>query len=148
MTDVDDMSGLDELKNVKVSKLTLGLIMSVAATSGMVVWQAAQLANRIGGLESTVVQLQEATGAEFVAQIGDLTSAVQANAQAIDDLTDARVADIERFAPEHLVDVLIDEIEGLKVRVADIEDLDIEGDRDAVWYTLLDLEDRIDELHP
>lgn len=147
MTDVDDMSGLDELKNVKVSKLTLGLIMSVAATSGMVVWQAAQLANRIGGLESTVVELQEATGAEFVAQVQTLTAAVQANAQAIDDLTDARVADIERFAPEHLVQVLIDEIEDVKARVADIEDADVQADLDALWYTLLEVEDRVDEAH-
>ena len=48
MTDVTD------LKQVKVSRITLGLIMSVAITSGVVVWNAASIAGRIDDLEKQV----------------------------------------------------------------------------------------------
>ena len=43
----------EDFKQIKISRLTLGLIMSVAITSGVVVWHGAQVANRIGDLEHT-----------------------------------------------------------------------------------------------
>ena len=52
----DDIEG--DFKQIKVSRLTLGLIMSVAVTSGVIVWNAAQVAGRISELEATVNRVQ------------------------------------------------------------------------------------------
>ena len=52
----------NDFKQIKVSRLTLGLIMSVAVTSGVIVWNAAQVAGRIGELEATVNRVQEDMG--------------------------------------------------------------------------------------
>jgi hypothetical protein len=52
----DDIEG--DFKQIKVSRLTLGLIMSVAVTSGVIVWNAAQVAGRISELEVTVNRVQ------------------------------------------------------------------------------------------
>ena len=52
----------NDFKQIKVSRLTLGLIMSVAVTSGVIVWNAAQVAGRIGELEDTVNRVQADMG--------------------------------------------------------------------------------------
>jgi len=52
----DDIEG--DFKQIKISRLTLGLIMSVAVTSGVIVWNAAQVAGRISELEATVNRVQ------------------------------------------------------------------------------------------
>jgi hypothetical protein len=52
----EDIEG--DFKQIKVSRLTLGLIMSVAVTSGVIVWNAAQVAGRISELEVTVNRVQ------------------------------------------------------------------------------------------
>ena len=49
----------NDFKQIKVSRLTLGLIMSVAVTSGVIVWNAAQVAGRIGELEQTVNRVEQ-----------------------------------------------------------------------------------------
>ena len=49
----------NDFKQIKVSRLTLGLIMSVAVTSGVIVWNAAQVAGRIGELEDTVNRVEQ-----------------------------------------------------------------------------------------
>jgi len=86
-----------------------------------VVWQAAELANRLGGLETTVVELQEATGAEFVERLETISGAVIENANRIDDLHAARISDLERFAPIHVVDVLAVELDDIARRVEALE---------------------------
>ena len=52
----EDIEG--DFKQIKVSRLTLGLIMSVAVTIGVIVWNAAQVAGRISELEVTVNRVQ------------------------------------------------------------------------------------------
>ena len=47
-----------DFKQIRISRLTLGLIMSVAVTSGVIVWNAAQVAGRIGELEQSVNRIQ------------------------------------------------------------------------------------------
>ena len=47
-----------DFKQIKISRLTLGLIMSVAVTSGVIVWNAAQVAGRISELEDTVNRVE------------------------------------------------------------------------------------------
>ena len=53
----DDLE--QDFKQIKISRLTLGLIMSVAVTSGVIVWNAAQVAGRIGELEDTVNRVEQ-----------------------------------------------------------------------------------------
>jgi len=52
----EDIEG--DFKQIRISRLTLGLIMSVAVTSGVIVWNAAQVAGRISELEVTVNRVQ------------------------------------------------------------------------------------------
>ena len=51
-----------DFKQIKISRLTLGLIMSVAVTSGVIVWNAAQVAGRISELEQTVNRVEADMG--------------------------------------------------------------------------------------
>ena len=53
----DDIS--NDFKQVRISRLTLGLIMTVASISGIVVWNAAAVSNKINTLSIDIVQLQE-----------------------------------------------------------------------------------------
>ena len=56
----EDIEG--DFKQIKISRLTLGLIMSVAVTSGVIVWNAAQVAGRISELEDTVNRVEHDMG--------------------------------------------------------------------------------------
>jgi len=57
MMNEDDIS--NDFKQVRISRLTLGLIMTVASISGIVVWNAAQVSNKINTLSIDIVQLQQ-----------------------------------------------------------------------------------------
>ena len=97
----------NDFKQIKVSRLTLGLIMSVAVTSGVVVWNAAQVAGRIGELEDSVNRIQmdmddvQATDPAILIRLDDLE-------EKIDELADsdpnaelvARVAELENWIDE------------------------------------------------
>ena len=56
----EDIEG--DFKQIRISRLTLGLIMSVAVTSGVIVWNAAQVAGRISELEQTVNRVEQDMG--------------------------------------------------------------------------------------
>ena len=86
MTDVTD------LKQVKVSRITLGLIMSVAITSGVVVWNAASIAGRIDDLEKQVQVIEGNTGTDstVLAKLDEISQGVMENAGGLDDLRSAR----------------------------------------------------------
>jgi|TARA_R110000764_G_scaffold39398_1_gene87962 hypothetical protein len=82
----DDIEG--DFKQIKVSRLTLGLIMSVAVTSGVIVWNAAQVAGRISELEQTVNRVEAdmsnlnfETDPAILVRLGDLE-------EKIDELAD------------------------------------------------------------
>ena len=85
MTDVTD------LKQVKVSRITLGLIMSVAITSGVVVWNAASIAGRIDDLEKQVQVIEGNTGTDstVLAKLDEISQGVMENADGLDDLRSA-----------------------------------------------------------
>ena len=77
-----------DFKQIKISRLTLGLIMSVAVTSGVIVWNAAQVAGRISELEQTVNRVEADMGdlnfetdPTILIRIGDLE-------EKIDELAD------------------------------------------------------------
>ena len=93
-----------DFKQIKVSRLTLGLIMSVAVTSGVIVWNAAQVAGRIGELEDTVnrveqgmVELQIETDPAIIARLDNIERSISAFDG--DELAD-RIEDLEEIAAE------------------------------------------------
>ena len=53
----DDIS--NDFKQVRISRLTLGLIMTVTSVSAVIVWNAAAVSNKINTLSTDIVQLQE-----------------------------------------------------------------------------------------
>ena len=98
----------NDFKQIKVSRLTLGLIMSVAVTSGVIVWNAAQVAGRISELEQTVNRVEADMGdlnfetdPTILIRIGDLE-------EKIDELADmdhntelvSRIVELEEWIDE------------------------------------------------
>jgi|TARA_B100001559_G_C16270073_1_gene515676 hypothetical protein len=78
----------NDFKQIKVSRLTLGLIMSVAVTSGVIVWNAAQVAGRIGELEATVNRVQEDMGELQIETDPTILIRLDSLEQKIDELAD------------------------------------------------------------
>ena len=97
-----------DFKQIKISRLTLGLIMSVAVTAGVIVWNAAQVAGRISELEQTVNRVEADMGdlnfetdPTILIRIGDLE-------EKIDELADmdhnaelmSRIVELEEWIDE------------------------------------------------
>jgi tetrahydromethanopterin S-methyltransferase subunit B len=96
----------NDFKQIKVSRLTLGLIMSVAVTSGVIVWNAAQVAGRIGELEDTVNRVEQ--------DMGDLSLET-------DPAIIVRLDNIERSISAFDGDELSERIEDLEETAAELE---------------------------
>ena len=114
-----------DFKQIKVSRLTLGLIMSVAVTSGVIVWNAAQVAGRIGELEDTVKRVEQ--------DMGELQIET-------DPAIIARLDNIERSISAFDGDELADRIEDLEEIAAEVEELLWDGEirwqiDDLFWRT-------------
>jgi hypothetical protein len=122
MTDVTD------IKQVKVSRITLGLIMSVAITSGVVVWNAASIAGRIDDLEKQVQVIEGNTGTDstVLAKLDEISQGVLENADGLDDLRSARVDDLSRFTPSHVTSAMAADLEQIKEVVAGLGWIPIE----------------------
>jgi hypothetical protein len=116
----------EDFKQIKISRLTLGLIMSVAVTSGVVVWNAAQVAGRIGDLEHTVQVIEQGNNSADLAVLARL------------DNLERQIAGIGPIDTKEVEDDLLD-IEEL------IEELETRLDEDIGWQ-LGDLWWRIDVL--
>jgi transcriptional regulator with XRE-family HTH domain len=98
----------NDFKQIKVSRLTLGLIMSVAVTSGVIVWNAAQVAGRIGELEDTVNRVEQdmsdltfETDPTILIRLDSLEEKIDelANVEGLDEL-DERIETLETFIDE------------------------------------------------
>ena len=114
-----------DFKQIKVSRLTLGLIMSVAVTSGVIVWNAAQVAGRIGELEDTVNRVEQ--------DMGELQIET-------DPAIIARLDNIERSISAFDGDEISDRIEDLEEIAAEVEELLWDGEirwqiDDLFWRT-------------
>jgi transcriptional regulator with XRE-family HTH domain len=92
----------NDFKQIKVSRLTLGLIMSVA----VIVWNAAQVAGRIGELEDTVNRVEQ--------DMGDLSLET-------DPAIIVRLDNIERSISAFDGDELSERIEDLEETAAELE---------------------------
>ena len=86
----------EDFKQIKISRLTLGLIMSVAITSGVVVWNAAQVAGRIGDLENTVQVIEQGNNTSDSAVLARL------------DALERQIAGIDPVSTEEVEEDLID----------------------------------------
>ena len=119
MTDVTD------LKQVKVSRITLGLIMSVAITSGVVVWNAASIAGRIDDLEKQVQVIEGNTGTDstVLAKLDEISQGVMENAGGLDDLRSARVDDLSRFTPAHITSAMAADLEVIRNDVDEMKEI-------------------------
>ena len=98
----------NDFKQIKVSRLTLGLIMSVAVTSGVIVWNAAQVASRIGELEDTVNRVAQDMGELQIETDPTLLLRLDSLEEKIDELADrdpntelvSRVVKLEEWIDE------------------------------------------------
>jgi len=115
----------NDFKQIKVSRLTLGLIMSVAVTSGVIVWNAAQVAGRIGELEQTVNRVEQDMGELQIETDPTILLRLDSLEKKIDEL-----ADIEGFDE---IDERIETIEEW------IDELDRDSGEEFRW--------EIDDLH-
>jgi transcriptional regulator with XRE-family HTH domain len=115
----------NDFKQIKVSRLTLGLIMSVAVTSGVIVWNAAQVAGRIGELEDTVNRVEQDMGELQIETDPTILLRLDSLEKKIDEL-----ANVEGF----------DEIdERMETLEEWIEELDRDNGEELRW--------EIDDLH-
>ena len=121
------MNDVTDIKKIGVSRLTLGLIMSVASISGVVVWKAASVANQISDLEAKVAVIEQNTGTDssVLVKLDEIEEGIVANASAIDSVRATRLDDLDRFAPSLIVEaiasdmnVLIEDVDEMKEIIA------------------------------
>ena len=97
-----------DFKQIKISRLTLGLIMSVAVTSGVIVWNAAQVAGRISELEDTVNRVEHDMGELSLETDPAILVRLDALEEATDELADSdpnaelvsRIVELEEWIDE------------------------------------------------
>ena len=102
----DDLE--QDFKQIKISRLTLGLIMSVAVTSGVIVWNAAQVAGRIGELEDTVNRVEQDMGELQIETDPTILLRLVSLEEKIDELADmdhnveltSRIVELEEWIEE------------------------------------------------
>jgi|TARA_R110002012_G_scaffold37500_2_gene104951 hypothetical protein len=137
-----------DLKQVKISRITLGLILSVAVTSGVVVWNAAQVAGRIDDLERTVTVIEQNTGTDsaVLARLASIEEGVSTNADALENMRLARVEDTRTFASSTMVEIIVGDMESMKLQMESVLDIVESGidEFDQIYERINSLEYRID----
>ena len=140
------MDDVTDIKRIGVSRLTLGLIMSVASISGVVVWKAASVANQISDLEAKVAVIEQNTGTDssVLAKLDEIQNGVEKNANAISAVRAARLDDLDRFAPSVVVEAMASDMNHVIREVNDMKEV-VAG---LAWipteFTMV--HERIDEL--
>ena len=140
------MNDITDIKRIGVSRLTLGLIMSVASISGVVVWKAASVANQISDLEAKVAVIEQNTGTDssVLAKLDEISDGVKENENGISNLHAARLDDLDRFAPSLIVEAIAADMNAVTKEVEDMKQI-VAG---LAWipteFTMV--HERIDEL--
>ncbi len=140
------MDDITDIKRIGVSRLTLGLIMSVASISGVIVWKAASVANQISDLEAKVAVIEQNTGTDssVLAKLDEIQNGVEENANAISAVRAARLDDLDRFAPSVVVEAMASDMNHVIREVNDMKEV-VAG---LAWipteFTMV--HERIDEL--
>jgi len=141
-------SVVTDLKQVKISRITLGLILSVAVTSGVVVWNAAQVAGRIDDLEKTVTVIEQNTGTDsaVLARLASIEEGVSTNADALENMRLARVEDTRNFASSTMVEIIVGDMESIKLQMESVLDIVESGidEFDQIYERVNSLEYRVD----
>ena len=119
------MDDVTDIKKIGVSRITLGLIMSVAVVSGTVVWKASQIAGRIDDLEKQVQVIEGNTGTDstVLAKLDEISQGVLENSDGLDDLRSARVDDLSRFTPAHITSAMAADVETIKEDVDEMKEV-------------------------
>ena len=119
------MDDVTDIKRIGVSRLTLGLIMSVASISGVVVWKAASVANQISDLEAKVAVIEQNTGTDssVLAKLEEISDGVQENENGIANLHAARLDDLDRFAPSLIVEAIAVDMDAVIREVNDMKEI-------------------------
>ena len=99
--------------------------MSVAITSGVVVWNAASIAGRIDDLEKQVQVIEGNTGTDstVLAKLDEISQGVMENAGGLDDLRSARVDDLSRFTPAHITSAMAADLEVIRDDVDEMKEI-------------------------
>ena len=140
------MDDITDIKRIGVSRLTLGLIMSVASISGVIVWKAASVANQISDLEAKVAVIEQNTGTDssVLAKLDEIQNGVEENEDSISDVRAARLDDLDRFAPSVVVEAMASDMNHVIREVNDMKEV-VAG---LAWipteFTMV--HERIDEL--
>ena len=119
------MDDITDIKKIGVSRITLGLIMSVAVVSGTVVWKASQIAGRIDDLEKQVQVIEGNTGTDstVLAKLDEISQGVLENSDGLDDLRSARVDDLSRFTPAHITSAMAADVEIIRDDVDEMKEI-------------------------
>ena len=119
------MDDVTDIKRIGVSRLTLGLIMSVASISGVIVWKAASVANQISDLEAKVAVIEQNTGTDssVLAKLEEISDGVQENENGIANLHAARLDDLDRFAPSLIVEAIAADMNTVIKEVDDMKQI-------------------------
>ena len=119
------MDDVTDIKRIGVSRLTLGLIMSVASISGVVVWKAASVANQISDLEAKVAVIEQNTGTDssVLAKLDEISDGVKENENGIANLHAARLDDLDRFAPSLIVEAIAVDMDAVIREVNDMKEI-------------------------
>jgi len=115
---------VDDLKQVRISKVTLGLILGVVTFSAVITWNAAQVANRITGLERSVAVIEQNTGTDsaVLARLDAIEEGIDTNATSLENLRLARVADSRNFATSVMVELMAADVAALTNEVAELNE--------------------------
>mgnify|MGYP001572742635 FL=1 len=118
----DDLT--QDLKQIRISKVTLGLILGVVTFSAVITWNAAQVANRITGLERSVAVIEQNTGTDsaVLARLDAIEEGIETNATSLENLRLARVADSRNFATSVMVELMAADIAALTNEVAEFNE--------------------------
>jgi len=115
---------VDDLKQVRISKVTLGLILGVVTFSAVITRNAAQVANRITGLERSVAVIEQNTGTDsaVLARLDAIEEGIDTNATSLENLRLARVADSRNFATSVMVELMAADVAALTNEVAELNE--------------------------
>lgn len=141
-------SVVTDLKQVKISRITLGLILSVAVTSGVIVWNAAQVAGRIDDLEKTVTIIDQNTGTDsaVLARLASIETGVSTNADALENMRLARVEDTRNYASSVMMEIVVGDLENVKFQIESLLNIVESGvdEFDEIHERIDYLENRVD----
>lgn len=133
-----------DLKQVSISRMTLGLVLGVVTFSAVITWNAAQVAGRISALEDKVEVVERNTGTDsaVLARLDTIEAGIATNADSLENLRLARVEDSRNYATSVMVETMAGELEALRRLVADYAEA-VDEELDAMHIVFDDLYGRV-----